>query len=504
MITQTDSTKPKRQSYLWLLLGTILLIFSNGNWIIPLATWLAPIFLLRFVHTQKPGRGLLIFTFINIVVFIIAWQGMIPAPLGIYFLIAIGYGVLQSLTYVTDRLLTPRIYGFAKTLVFPLAWVTIEHFSALISPYTSWGSLAYTQYDHLPLIQVVAVLGLAGPTFLITWFASVINWAWGQDFKWPQIQSGVGLYTSILTSILLLGGARVNLFPPASDTVRVGALTTSPQMVYYDTCVAGRDIDFACTQKISDALLSDLLEHSRQAAQTGAKIVVWQEDAVFLLEEAEATAIEQGQNLARQEKIYLGMTFFTVTRTYPNDLGENKVVWIAPSGEVLTEFLKARPVPGDDDLPGDGHIPILNTPYGKIASTICYDMDFPNLIYQAGKAHADLMFVSANDGRDISPLHTRMAILRGVENGFSVVRATSYGLSTAADYQGRVLASLDDYTTEERLLIADVPTRGVTTLYSQIGDLFAWLCVTGLAVIVGWNVIQGKKGNSVFTSTPGS
>jgi len=31
----------KRWSYLWLLMGTGLLLFYNGRWMIPLATWLA-------------------------------------------------------------------------------------------------------------------------------------------------------------------------------------------------------------------------------------------------------------------------------------------------------------------------------------------------------------------------------------------------------------------------------------------------------------------------------
>ena len=58
----------ERMSYLWLLIGFILLVFSNGiHRIIPLAAWLAPIFLLRF--TRK--NSLLLFLPVNIIAWII-------------------------------------------------------------------------------------------------------------------------------------------------------------------------------------------------------------------------------------------------------------------------------------------------------------------------------------------------------------------------------------------------------------------------------------------------
>ena len=44
-----------RWSYLWLLIGTVLgiLSISIGKWIIPIAAWLGPIFILRFMRTQR-------------------------------------------------------------------------------------------------------------------------------------------------------------------------------------------------------------------------------------------------------------------------------------------------------------------------------------------------------------------------------------------------------------------------------------------------------------------
>lgn len=51
------------------------------------------------------------------------------------------------------------------------------------------------------------------------------------------------------------------------------------------------------------------------------------------------------------------------------------------------------------------------------------------------------------------------------------------------DDQGRVLASQDYFGSSSGILIAAVPTHGVTTIYSRIGDLFAYLCAAGLVFL---------------------
>ena len=50
--TQVWTHPRDRLSYLWLALGIVLIAFATVRWTIPLAAWLYPIFLLRFVRTQ--------------------------------------------------------------------------------------------------------------------------------------------------------------------------------------------------------------------------------------------------------------------------------------------------------------------------------------------------------------------------------------------------------------------------------------------------------------------
>jgi len=319
---------------------------------------------------------------------------------------------------------------------------------------------------------MVSVTGLWGLTFIIIWFASVVNWVWEQGFRWPQIRLGMGIYAGIMAVVLLLGGARLVFFPSVSGTIRVGSVTASQTIVIQlRKCLENED--WKCVRRTSDQLFTVLIEDSQQAARAGANIVFWQEYAARVLHSDEQAFIERGRELARQENIYLGMVLFTMTRAYPDEFGENKVIWIAPSGEVIAEYLKSRPVPGETCIAGEGNIPVFHSPYSKIASVICYDMDFPGFVRRAGQAGADLMLVPARDWKEVNLLHSQMAVFRAIENGFSLVRSTDQGVSVACDYQGQILARLDQLTTKERFMIADIPIRGVTTIYSRIGVLFA-------------------------------
>jgi len=56
-----------------------------------------------------------------------------------------------------------------------------------------------------------------------------------------------------------------------------------------------------------------------------------------------------------------------------------------------------------------------------------------------------------------------------------------------------VLAATDDFRNKEPVIISDVPMKGVPTLYSKIGDLFAWLCCTGFVMITAWALLRHRE-----------
>jgi apolipoprotein N-acyltransferase len=69
-------------------------------------------------------------------------------------------------------------------------------------------------------------------------------------------------------------------------------------------------------------------------------------------------------------------------------------------------------------------------------------MDFPRLSRQYGKAGVGLLLVPAQDFDDDSWLHSRMALLRGVENELPMARDGSKGLLTLSDQYGRVVSEM--------------------------------------------------------------
>ena len=486
--------------YYLLFTGIILFIFSNGRWIIPIAAWIAPVFLLHFLKSQKSlGKLLILFVCIAISSRIMLF-GIIPSLLGVLtYVLTLYYAILWFFPYLMHRWVAQKRNDFISTLIFPVAAVSAEFINNLL--YGSWASLAYTQFDHLPLIQLASLTGIWGITFLVMWFGSVINWVWTHNFKWELIKSGVLIYASIFASIMLYGGLRLGVFPPQSKTTTIASFTAVSELDAYIAKLEENGFHSSLEMAMENRhLLSSLLDSMyNQAFIRNAEIItpdvsifVWPEGMVRVLEESETDFIDRGKRLAREKNIYLLLAYFVVPLEDPARNGENKAVFINPSGETEWAYLKSYPVPGSSDKAGNKMLPLSDTPMGRISSTICYDMDFTGLLHQAGKEEVDIMLVPAWDWKAIDPLHARMAVLRAIENGFSMIRQTGEGLSIAVDYQGRTMAAMDHFTSENHVMVSQVPTKGVPTLYSVIGDLFAWVCL-GFLFLTATRRLLGRK-----------
>ena len=74
-----------------------------------------------------------------------------------------------------------------------------------------------------------------------------------------------------------------------------------------------------------------------------------------------------------------------------------------------------------------------------------------------------------------------------------MVRPARWGISSAVDAYGCTLATMDEFTAEQRLMVAQVPVRGVRTIYRRIGGLFAWLCVAGLLGTIACGIQRSRQ-----------
>ena len=120
-------------------------------------------------------------------------------------------------------------------------------------------------------------------------------------------------------------------------------------------------------------------------------------------------------------------------------------------------------------------------------------MDFPaTLRADAVTAHPTLLAVPAWDFGGDGWWHARLAILRGVENGFALARAANDGLLTLTDAYGRVVALKPSADGGMVTLVGDLPRGPGRTLHQTIGDGFAWACIAGTLLLLGFLRLRRK------------
>ena len=467
----TKSLK-KYQSYIYLITGFVFLFFFNGRWIIPIAAFIAPIFLIRFYRFHKTFKGFLFIVLAGWISNIFIWKGMIPMSGFFYYFIMFIMSVSTALTFLLDRVFTQKIKGIISTLVFPSAYVLMEFIVVSTNPSGSYGTLAHTQ-TSLPLLQIFSVTGIWGLVFIITWTSSIINWLWDYSFERSKINLAFLIFGVPFLAVILFGQSRL-FINDKNETVRIASINISK--------AALKNRHNANVDSIAEKANDDFLTNCEIASSSDAKVVFGIETVISINKDLEDEFIKKAKVIAKKESIYLGLPMEVIPKDYPEVRPENKIIWISPEGQVLFTYHKAKPTPGEGNY-GDGIIKYFDSPYGRISSTICFDMDFPSLISQVNKMNIDIMLVPGNDWQEITPYHTYVASARAIEQGFNMVRAASRGLSASFDYKGQILSSMDYFNTDDLILYSDIPTRGQTTIYSILGNYFAYLCIVFLLII---------------------
>jgi len=504
-------------------------ILLSPKWLFPPAAWVAPIFLIALINQIKPWKSYVLAVSLLFLSSLVAYYKVMPFP-GIFFVIMVLIMSLQTaVPFWLNRLLYPRLMGWKKTLVLPVALVAFEYINSFGGGGT-WGSLAYTQVSNFHLIQTASLTGIWGITFLIGWFASIFVWVMDEHWNWTTVSKTVVFFGATLLSLLLYGLIKTNpYFSGAQKTVRVAGITGSNiaiiQSMYED--VFGKWIDvkeeelsqtspelaelnkgfvqyvedpfdqkFKKTRLKLTALQDSLLARSGKEAAAGAKIISWSEALTFVIKSEEEELIKRGQSFARENHVYFLMTMASITPGKV-EIGakfmENKAILIGPSGQTLNVFFKNRPVPVvEPSVAGNGYVPVTDTPFGKLATSICYDADFPQLMQQVGGQEADILFLPSGDWKEISPYHAQMAVVRAIENGVSLLRTVSGAQSIATDFHGRIIGSRNYYDDGEKALVAYLPVKGINTVYGLIGDALAWLCIAGLILLLVFSFLNRK------------
>jgi apolipoprotein N-acyltransferase len=498
MSTESINRYPLRDrwSYLWLGIAAVLFVFTYGMYRNPLAACLAQIFLIRFLRSRKVGVGYLLICLALVVANIISWWNLMPTLTTPARIISGSvFGLLYTIPFLLDRVLVGRFQGFATTLVFPFARTAFEFLTLWPNPMGTYGSLAYSQFSSVYLTQLTSITGLWGVTFLVSWFASTVNWIWEEGMAWQRIRRGLAVFASVMLIVLLYGMIRLTYFQPQPGTARMHGIDKADYTRYeWETKIWPlSETDPQAFRVMMTPVYERYLQATVREAQAGAQIVVWPEVAIEGYREDLDAVLVRAQDIARQEGIYLAVGLNVIGPNMGSE-GENRLVIIDPLGEVVVNQLKY----GCTAIHMyDFNIPTIDTPYGRLAGVICCDIDFPYVIRQVSQKGVDILLNPSFEPTSENIIaHSQMAPFSAIANGMSIFRPTSMGISLAIDPYGRILGSMDATRVDERVFVVQLPNHHVHTVYSVVGELFGWMLVGGFVIMVGWAIYNSRRSHS--------
>jgi apolipoprotein N-acyltransferase len=242
-----------------------------------------------------------------------------------------------------------------------------------------------------------------------------------------------------------------------------------------------------------DARLQVLSEQTRAAAAQGAKLMVWPELGLGFDPQAAHTA--ELKDLAAETGAYIliGYGIKDDPRGWRNEM-----VMLTPTGEFLQVYGKNNPSsPGEPPIATAGVYPVYTTPYGKVGTIICNDINFTGTVRKIVSNGAQLVAFPTWEV-SMPGFHWELPIqgvLRGVENRAAIVKADTAFSAMIVDPYGRILAERDGAPNGEAFaLVADVPLGTGKTLNNKYGDWVGWVSLIGLIIFTVFQSRVSRKG----------
>jgi len=441
--------------------------FGTGLHPLPWLTWLAPLPLALLAPHVK-ARWLALAAFgAGALGALNQWHylhGVVGVPLPMIVAFTALPGVVLALCVLLFRRLLLRGRGVAAVLAMPALWVAVEYLNTQTSPHGTFGSLAYSQMDMLPVLQLASITGLWGISFLLLLVPAALAVASMRKLSSGTRLTAVAIVVVTVGATLAYGYAR--LYAPVTDSVKVGLASME------------KPVRPALSTPEGQALLDRYLAAVDRLAAAGATVIVTPETNFAT---GETTVPAFAEAASRH-----GLILAAGIDAKGDAGGERNAQWIFRAGsQSPATYAKHHLIPGFEDQyqPGASYTMLDGAP--RIGLAICKDMDFHDI----GRAYADrqaqLLLVPAWDFGVDGWLHGRMAIMRGVESGFAIARAARAGRLTLSDDRGRVVAEASSEQHDAEL-VGDLPLHASRTFYAQWGDWFAWADLALLAMLLVW------------------
>jgi len=380
-------------------------------------------------------------------------------------------GVVFAAGVLLFRVLVLRGAVWSGLLALPAVWVTSEYVRNVTSPHGSAGSLAYSQLKFLPFLQLASITGPWGMSFVLLLFPAAI--AIGLHLRQTSAKQALqvaGAGVGVVAAVLVFGAVRLALPQTQTQMVKVG-LITSDEKANATVTDPGAD---------TGRLFRDYAREAERLATDGAQAIVMPEKLGVTLEGRAAVTDAMLQSVAAQTgaTIVAGVVHVDAPVKYNE-------ARIYVSGSIVQRYDKEHMLPPfESNLKPGTTLTVLPRRQQKWGVAICKDMDFASPARLYGEAGVGLMLVPGWDFGVDGSWHGHIAVMRGVEDGFSIARAAKNGFLTVSDNRGRIVAEVSSSSAPFATLLVDVPAAHSWTVYQLQGDWFAWFVIALLVFVM--------------------
>jgi len=439
------------------------------------------------------------------VAYTITRYAAVPMPLAVASLLLMasvlaGYtgAFLAALRWLEAR-------GLPAFWLAPPLWVTLEWLRSWFFIGFPWAALGYSQYRYHDLVQMAEVTGVYGISALLVFFnvivAAVLHGRGGR----PR-----GFVGALVVLTVLVVGV------PLAGAWRVAALARRAPAGRLRVALAQGNIeqDHKWDPAYQGETMARYRDLTAAAAAERPDLVVWPETATPFLFQQAGPLREEVLDLAADQRLYLLFGSPAVRQTTAGELEElNRAYLVSPQGRELASYDKMQLVPFGEYVPyrsvlffvdriveAVGTIvpglepTVFRLPGGRFGVLICYEDVFPALTRRFVQGGADFLVNITNDawyGPTSAPRqHLAQATLRAVENRVPLVRAANTGISALIGPDGRIRWQGPLF--EPLWHVDEIAWPGVRTLYTRLGDAFAWACALASLGAFGYGVLQGR------------
>jgi apolipoprotein N-acyltransferase len=385
-----------------------------------------------------------------------------------------GLSLLVAVGVLIFRALVLRGAIWTGMMAPAAVWVTSDWARYGWTPHGTSADLAYTQLQFLPFLQLASITGPWGMTFLLQLVpaaaAVVLHLRQSDPQRAFRVTATVG---GVL--LLVLGYGTVRLYEPTPrQTVKVGLIASdTPENDFIVN--PGAD---------AQRLLTAYATQASQLAARGAQVIVLPEKIALVRDSDIPLVNSLFQSIADSDGVTIVVGEQHVSPAAQGPAQYNRARVYRPRAAPITYDKEHMLPPFESNLTrGTGKV-AFNLNGTRLGIAICKDMDFTSMGLAYADLGAQLMLVPAWDFNSDRNWHGHMAIMRGVESGFSIARAAKNGYLTVSDDRGRIVAEARSDASPFATLLTGVPVEHSYTLFQKWGNSFAWLATAVLAWIL--------------------